>query len=132
MLWLSFIFLYTFYVIFLSMFKFIKESLAEFDHVVWPTPTETKKYMYYTIGTILVVGVLLAVADSVLRWGLEGIRDQFPHETPTLVSGETTVTRDQLEDLTRQFETKKNVASGTVSSGTTIVLPPSGTGNSGI
>jgi preprotein translocase SecE subunit len=114
------------------MFKFIKESLAEFDHVVWPTPTETKKYMYYTIGTILVVGVLLAVADTVLRSGLQGVRNQFPHDTPSLVSGEATVTEDQLEAMTRQYETKKDSMSGSVSSGSTRIVPQSGTGNTGI
>jgi preprotein translocase SecE subunit len=99
------------------MFKFIKESLAEFDHVVWPTPNETKKYMYYTIGTILVVGAMLAIADALLRTGLQGIREQFPHNTPAItVSGEENATQDQLDEITQKLETVKRSRSGSTSS----------------
>jgi preprotein translocase SecE subunit len=110
------------------MFKFIKESLAEFDHVVWPTPNETKKYMYYTIGTILVVGAMLAIADTLLRTGLQGVRDQFPHDTPTVtVSGEENATQDELDAITEKLETAKKANSGTTSSGK-VIVPTTGTG----
>ena len=43
------------------MSNFISEASAELEHVVWPTPVENKKYMMYTIGVIVVLGVFLAV-----------------------------------------------------------------------
>lgn len=43
------------------MSNFIKEASDELEHVVWPTPVENKKYMIYTIGVIVVLGIFLAV-----------------------------------------------------------------------
>lgn len=92
------------------MFKFIKEALSEFDHVVWPTPNETRKYMLYTVGTIVVVGILLAVSDYVLRSGLQWIRDQFPHDNSAVtstVSGEELPTPDDVKNITDKLEAQK-------------------------
>ena len=43
------------------MSNFITEANTELEHVVWPTPAENKKYMIYTIGVIVVLGIFLAV-----------------------------------------------------------------------
>ncbi len=85
------------------MFDFIKNALAELTHVVWPTRKESIKYMTYTIGTIVIVGVFLAILGYFIRTGMTFTRDQFPH-TPvnTSVSGEDLATKadlKQLEDL---------------------------------
>jgi len=45
----------------LSMSNFIKEATTELEHVVWPTPAENQKYMVYTIGVIITVGIFLAI-----------------------------------------------------------------------
>ena len=41
------------------MFKFFSEAKQELEHVVWPTTLETKKYMYYTVGVIVIMAILL-------------------------------------------------------------------------
>lgn len=61
------------------MFDFIKNALAELTHVVWPTRKESIKYMTYTIGTIVIVGIFLAVLGYFIRTGMTLTRDQFPH-----------------------------------------------------
>ncbi|HBA45402.1 TPA: preprotein translocase subunit SecE [Patescibacteria group bacterium] len=35
------------------MINFLKESIKEFEHVVWPTQNETKKYFLIVTGVIV-------------------------------------------------------------------------------
>ena len=50
--------------------SFIKESLKEFDHVVWPTPAETKKYFVTVVSMIIALTILLFVIGSVFSTAL--------------------------------------------------------------
>lgn len=43
------------------MSNFIKNALSELEHVVWPTEAESKKYMIYTVGVIIIIASLLSV-----------------------------------------------------------------------
>lgn len=52
------------------MSNFIKESVEELEHVVWPTQAESKKYMYYTVGVIITIAAMLAVLGYVIQQGL--------------------------------------------------------------
>lgn len=100
------------------MSNFITEASEELEHVVWPTPAENKKYMMYTIGTIVVVGAILTVLGYFISNGLTLARAQFPHENvaPTVsVSGEQDLTRGELDDILKNIK----VNTGTVSTGTT-------------
>lgn len=102
------------------MFKFIQEALTELEHVVWPTPTETKKYMTYTVGVIIVLATFLALLGYGIRFSLTGIRAQFPHEAiQTTVSGEENATQEDLNNLLDSIEKNKS-SSGTTASGTTL------------
>ncbi len=94
--------------------SFIKKSLEELDHVVWPTNTESKKYMMYTIGTIIVMATLLSVAGYIIQLWLKGVRSQFPHDTiiSSTVSGEDTVTEADIEKLRQEGEKRTNALSG--------------------
>ncbi len=47
------------------MIKFIKESIKEFEHVVWPTPNETKKYFYIVVTMITVFTIFLFIAWNI-------------------------------------------------------------------
>lgn len=83
------------------MIKFIKDAFTELEHIVWPTPNESRKYMLYTIGTIVVIGLFLAAAGYTLRSSLTFTRAQFPHENiaGTTTSGEEAVTEQELESI---------------------------------
>jgi preprotein translocase SecE subunit len=66
------------------MFKFLRDAQAELEHVVWPTPNETKKYMMYNVIVIIAVTALLMVLGYLIQTGLVAIRGQFDHEAPIL------------------------------------------------
>lgn len=82
------------------MSNFITDAQSELEHVVWPTPTENKKYMTYTIGVIVVIGIFLSILGYVINEGLLKARAQFPHDTMTAsVSGEDTINQEDLDKM---------------------------------
>lgn len=64
------------------MFQFLKESIKEFDHVVWPTGLETKKYFQTVITTIVVLTLFLFVVGTALSSGLFKIKEYTPSLAP--------------------------------------------------
>lgn len=87
------------------MSNFITEASAELEHVVWPTPNENKKYMIYTIGVIVVLGIFLAVLGYMVTNGLTLTRAQFPHDAvlmPT-VSSEDPISQAELDKLLKNM-----------------------------
>ena len=106
------------------MSNFIKDAIAELEHVVWPTPTETRKYMTYTVGVIVILGAFLAILGYILRDGLSALRDQSPHMTATTVSGENGNSTATQEDLSGVLEkiAKQHHATGATDS-TPIIVP---------
>jgi preprotein translocase SecE subunit len=62
------------------MLQFIKNARSELEHVVWPTPTETRKYMNYTVGVIIALAILLAILAYAIRGSMAFTRTQFPHD----------------------------------------------------
>ncbi len=110
------------------MSGFIKKSLEELDHVVWPTQTESKKYMYYTVGVIISMAALLAVLGFVIQQWLKWARAQFEHTpivTETTVSGEDFATRADAEKFKEALIKKRASNSGVTSTG----IENTGTGN---
>jgi preprotein translocase SecE subunit len=100
------------------MFKFFRDAQSELEHVVWPTPNETKKYMTYNIIVIIVVTTLLMVLGYLIQSGLVAIRGQFDHELPTIeTTASDTVTRDELDEITQALEAKM-AQSGSTSTST--------------
>ncbi len=95
------------------MFKFFSDAKQELEHVVWPTQNETKKYMSYTVGVIVVMAFLLAVVGYTLQSGLGIIRDQFPHDSLSYtVSGEELATQEDLNAIIDTFSGKVTTVSG--------------------
>lgn len=95
--------------------SFFKKSLEELDHVVWPTNAESKKYMLYTVGTIVIMATLLSLVGYGIRFWLKSVRDVFPHDTvvSSTVSGEQNAVSEQdIENLKNEIEKRKNSLSG--------------------
>lgn len=110
------------------MSNFITEASTELEHVVWPTPTENKKYMIYTIGVIVVIGIFLAILGYAVTNGLRLARAQFPHDTiSTTVSGEDTVSQSELDKILQNIKTN----TGRTASGTNLMNWTGITTNSG-
>lgn len=99
------------------MANFITEASNELDHVVWPTPTENKKYMMYTIGVIVVIGAFLSVLGYFITSGLTMARGQFSdfHAPLPTVSGENNMNQAELDELLKNIQ----VQTGTTTSGST-------------
>lgn len=87
------------------MFKFFSDAKQELEHVVWPTPNETKKYMYYTVGVIVIMAFLLAVAGYVMQTSLSSMRTALDmgKEVTTTTSGEENVTQEDLSNIIDSF-----------------------------
>jgi preprotein translocase SecE subunit len=104
------------------MFKFIKESLAEFDHVAWPTKEENKSYMLFSVGIILFLGILLAVWGYAVKAGMTAGRGMFDHDMPTL-SGSTSTspannTNNVLNALQAATKSGATISTGVVATST--------------
>lgn len=112
------------------MFDFIKNAFAEITHVVWPTRKESIKYMTYTIGTIIIVGIFLAILGYAIREVMTLTRNQFPHAPVTnmTVSGEDFATRADLEELENLTNTQKSQSGSSVSNTTVSGTLLSGSG----
>ncbi len=119
------------------MIKFIKHAFSELEHVVWPTAEESKKYMIYTVGVIIIMATLLAILGYTIRTGLVSVRGQFDHAPliDTTVSGEDLATEADLEKLQAEFAKKKAALSGatvTIDTGSgasgNVVTPNTSTG----
>jgi preprotein translocase SecE subunit len=99
------------------MANFISEASNELEHVVWPTPTENKKYMMYTIGVIVIIGAFLAVLGFFVTNGLSLARGQFSdfHAQLPTVSGEDSMSQAELDKLLKNIQ----VQTGSVATGAT-------------
>ncbi len=47
------------------MIAFIKGSVRELKHVVWPTREETKKYFMMVLVTLILFGIYLFIANTI-------------------------------------------------------------------
>ena len=52
------------------MIKFIKESIRDFNHVVWPTNKETKKYFWMVLTVLILFWIYLFIANTIFSESL--------------------------------------------------------------
>lgn len=119
------------------MFTFIKDAFRELNHVVWPTPKETRKYMNYTISVIIAMGIFLAILGWAFRDALLITRHAVnPSSNMPIVMPEHTDATygdvaNQLEALgfsgaeTLLSGATINISSGTLDEGTSEEVLPS-------
>ena len=50
---------------------FLSESRFELRKVVWPTRQEAVRLTWVVVGVVLVISLLLAGFDAVIRWGVK-------------------------------------------------------------
>lgn len=86
------------------MINFLKESIKEFEHVVWPTQSETKKYFLIVTWIIVSLTVFLFIVSSLLSAGLFFAKDTInPAALPQQTQQTTPNTDLNLEDI--KFDT---------------------------
>jgi preprotein translocase SecE subunit len=56
--------------------NFIKDSLRELKHVVWPTTAETQKYFIIVLVVLIAFGIYLFFASTVFSESLIWLKDQ--------------------------------------------------------
>ena len=98
------------------MFSFIKDAIAEIDHVVWPTQKETKKYFGIVATMIGVATLVLFAFGTSISAGMFAARSFFPHDVV-----QTPVSDTQTEDVLKKIQKKNATASGSTASGVTQV-----------
>jgi preprotein translocase SecE subunit len=95
------------------MFKFFKDSVREFKHVVWPTHAETKRYFTTVVVLLVLFGLYLFVASSVFAELLQALRDVFVGGT-SVATPEISV--ENIETVTASGEVVIENNSGAVES----------------
>jgi len=59
----------------LCMITFIKDSVRELKHVVWPTRKETINFFVVVVIILVLFGLYLALADTLFREPLFNLRN---------------------------------------------------------
>ena len=90
--------------------SFIKESIKEFDHIVWPTSQETKKYFLTVVSMITVLTVFLFIVGTAFSVGLFTAKKQF---VPAAVDTASTTSNPASDLKLDNIQTNTVTASGT-------------------
>lgn len=84
--------------------SFIKESVKEFDHIVWPTSEETKKYFFTVVSMITILTVFLFIVGTAFSVGLFTAKTQFTQanvsSTPTSSTPASDLKLDNIQTNT--------------------------------
>ncbi|MCB9807022.1 preprotein translocase subunit SecE [Candidatus Peribacteria bacterium] len=82
------------------MANFLKDSIAELEHVVWPTHIETKKFFQAVVGIIAAMTLFTYFLTLIFSNGLFSLRGWI-HETPAAdLSGSPVIEAQPLEVTT--------------------------------
>lgn len=96
------------------MFKFLRDAQSELEHVVWPTPNETKKYMTYNVIVIVVLTVFLMILGYLIQSGLVSLRTLLNDGQVNQTVTSDTVTQGELDDITEALEAKMAQSGATI------------------
>ncbi len=86
------------------MANFIKESLAELEHVVWPTHIETKKFFQAVVGIIAAMTVFTYILTLIFSNGLFSLRGWIHAPKAADLSGSPVIQAQPLEVTTESGE----------------------------
>lgn len=115
------------------MIEFIRDSFRELEHVVWPSKSDSRKYMYYTVGIIVFMTLYLSLLGYMFRSTFKEARHQInPNAGITTTTDSTPATQKDLEDLYKQFNMTGLINSGNVNTGTTVTTGTTLSTQSGI
>lgn len=91
------------------MLKFINAARSELEHVVWPTRTETTKYMKYNLAVIIVLTIFLMILGTATQSGLQAARGVINDGTNTTVTSDNTpATQAELDSLADTLQKRKD------------------------
>ena len=99
------------------MIQYIKDSIRELKHVVWPTREETTDYFVTVVLVLFLFGVYLFVTGSIFQKTLFMIKDTFGKTTQVQVNKDLNNLPDNvLKNIINSWTIKKetNLNSGEV------------------
>lgn len=82
------------------MTNFLKESVAELEHVVWPTHLETKKFFSVVVSVIAGMTLFTYLLTLLFSNGMFEIRNMIHAPASVDLSGSPAVTTTPLEITT--------------------------------
>jgi preprotein translocase SecE subunit len=86
------------------MANFIKDSLAELEHVVWPTHIETKKFFQAVVGIIVAMTIFTYLLTLVFSNGLFSLREWVNSPKSADLSGSPVMEAQPMEITTESGE----------------------------
>lgn len=57
------------------MINFVKDSLREIKHVVWPTKAETRKYFLVVLSVLVIFGIYLFIFSNIFSYVMFFLKD---------------------------------------------------------
>lgn len=79
------------------MANFLKESMAELEHVVWPTHIETKKFFQAVVGIIAGMALFTYLLTVLFSNSMFGIRDYLHAPKDADLSASPTVSSEPVQ-----------------------------------
>lgn len=86
------------------MANFLKESLAELEHVVWPTHIETKKFFQAVVGIITAMTIFTYILTLLFSNGLFSLREWIHAPKAADLSGSPVIQTQPMEITTESGE----------------------------
>lgn len=87
------------------MIQFIKDSVREIKHVVWPTRKETQKFFMLVIAILIVFGTYLFIASNIFSTIVFGIKDMISPSSSVNTEAVDTWFLDDISITTNSGET---------------------------
>ena len=86
------------------MVNFIKDSLAELEHVVWPTHIETKKFFQAVVSIIVAMTLFTYILTVIFSNGFFAIREKIHTPKSADLSGSPVINAEPMEVTTDSGE----------------------------
>ena len=86
------------------MANFLKDSMAELEHVVWPTHIETKKYFQAVVSIIAAMALFTYLLTLLLSNSIFGLRGMIHAPKTADLSGSPVINTNSVEATTDSGE----------------------------
>ncbi len=81
------------------MIQFLKDSVRELKHVVWPTRKETQKYFLLVITLLILFGTYLFIFSNIFSTIIFGLKDLFGLNLAGNTSINSSLTDEEIDAL---------------------------------
>jgi preprotein translocase SecE subunit len=86
------------------MIQFLKDSVREIKHVVWPTRKETQKYFLLVLATLIVFGIYLFIFSNIFSAVISGLRDIFVANSSESTQINSSITDEDIKIISDEAD----------------------------